>query len=157
MAVNEAEHTTGIVQMVWQGERHEVGVTVGRWCCPTHTGSVVSCLEGHEVFVCILPLWMQCGFCGIVLKHLAQSHSVSLRDSHFSLWTFNSSRRAATSAAFFSTSSWSLSNYKSWSNWPPPIITFPARTTSLYLAPPYYAPIVERVALPALVLCVLCE
>ena len=51
MAVNEAEHTTGNVWKVRREERLlrcEVGVTVVRWCCHTHTG--------NEVMLCVYPV-----------------------------------------------------------------------------------------------------
>ena len=48
MTVHEAEHTTGIVWKVQREERLqrcEMGVTVGRWCWPTHTeGEMSSCV-----------------------------------------------------------------------------------------------------------------
>ena len=40
IAVNEAECITGVVWKVRREERLqkcEVGITVGRWCCPIHT------------------------------------------------------------------------------------------------------------------------
>ena len=52
MAVNEAENATGFVRTVRQGDglrRREVGVTVGRLCCSTHTGSEVSSCVGGVV------------------------------------------------------------------------------------------------------------
>ena len=52
MAVNEAEHTTGIVWKVRREERLrrcEVGVTVVGWCCHTHTGNEVSSCVGRVV------------------------------------------------------------------------------------------------------------
>ena len=52
MAVNEAEHTTGIVWKVWREVRLlrcEVGVTVVWWCCHTHTGNEVSSCVGRVV------------------------------------------------------------------------------------------------------------
>ena len=52
MAVNEAEHTTGIVWKVRREEglrRCEEGVTVVRWCCHTHTGNKVSSCVGRVV------------------------------------------------------------------------------------------------------------
>ena len=51
MAVNEAEHTTGIVSKVRREEtlqRCEVGVTVVSWCCHTHTGNEVSSCVGGK-------------------------------------------------------------------------------------------------------------
>ena len=50
--LNEAEHTTGIVWKVRREERLrrcEVGVTVVRWCCHTHTGNEVSSCVGRVV------------------------------------------------------------------------------------------------------------
>ena len=48
MTVNDAKDTTGIVWKVRREERLrrcEVGVTVVRWCCHTHTGNKVrSCV-----------------------------------------------------------------------------------------------------------------
>ena len=49
MAVTVAEHTTGIV---WEARREkgcEVGVTVVRWWCHTHTGNEVSSWVGRVV------------------------------------------------------------------------------------------------------------
>ena len=49
MAVNKAEHTSGIVRREERLRRSEVGVTVVRWCCHTHTGNEVSSCVGRVV------------------------------------------------------------------------------------------------------------
>ena len=67
MAVNEAEHTTGIVWKVRREERLRRRENVVGWCCHTHTGNEVSsCVGKASKSVCILALWMQCGFSGFV-------------------------------------------------------------------------------------------
>ena len=52
-----------------QLRRCEVGVTVGRWCCPTHTGSEVSSCVGGVVEMCGKCGFWLCG-CGVVLVGL---------------------------------------------------------------------------------------